>query len=234
MTQEIGDFDQNIANSRILRVSVPEPLIEPFQIADSVAQGQYYLIGSSVRKCIVGETDFPDDVDFLGAFDVNDLMERFGDRAKRMPIGETVKVYGNNEIDFMCNTDIVGDLRERDITISLMCMDREGVIYDPLNYIQDLKDRRIRIEDADRKIKIEPWRIMRVLRFAATLGYEVESLTREACIKNVGMMDLENTDYVMQKLMSVDPAITKRVLELAEEYGILDNVGKLISSRNSE
>ncbi len=150
---------------------------------------------------------------------------------KSNPSGIMKVLQGDKEIDFMSFPDIRGKLETMDVTISLLCMDKYGIVYDPLHYIDDLRNRRIRIENADQKIQIEPWRIIRVLRFAATLGYEVEDLTKEACIKNVNLMDPENenTAYTLKKLRDVDDGITERVLEIAEEYGILGFVNNLIA-----
>lgn len=116
--------------------------------------------------------------------------------------------------------------------MSLTCIDKDGIVYDPLNYIEDLNKRIIRIENAEQKIQTEPERILRVLRFAASLGYEVETLTREACITNAGLMNLGNTEYALNKLMSIDLATRERALKIAGEFGILDLVNNLISKRN--
>jgi len=69
------------------------------------------------------------------------------------------------------------DLERRDLTINAMAEDSEGRIIDPFNGRKDLKDRILRhcspafIED--------PLRVLRVARFAATLGFRIASETMQ-------------------------------------------------------
>jgi len=225
---------QDIINSAILKISIPQPLTEAFRTANSVVGGEFYLIGSSVRKCILKESEFPDDVDFIGAFNLDHIQDYFGDRVvRRWDQFRTIKVLHNNrEIDFIGDTNIKAALQRRDITLSLMCMDRDGVVYDPLNYIDDLNNRLIRIENAEQKIQTEPERILRVLRFAAVLGYEVEPLTRQACITCADLMNSGNTEYALNKFINMNSEARERALAIAEEFGILHFVNNLIPGQN--
>ena len=237
MFHEAKSNNQDITGYKILTVDIPDALKEPFRVADSLAQGEFYLIGSAVRRCILGESEYPDDADFLGDFDLDYLEKFFGDNVigKANKEGRTTKVlHGNQELDFISDTNIRANLAERDMTISLMCMDKNGAIYDPFNYINDLRDKRIRIVDADRKIQIEPWRIIRVLRFAASLGFEVEDLTRQACIKNANLLNVENTTYVISKLLNASGEVTEGVLRMAEDYGISSYVNNLITGGSKD
>ena len=190
-------------------------------------------MGSCVSRCILGESEFPNDVDFLGNFDLERIESFFGNHVigKSNPSGIVRVLQGDKEIDFMSFPNIRSKLEIMDITITLLCMDKFGIVYDPLNYIDDLRNQRIRIENADQKIQIEPWRIIRVLRFVASFGYEVEGLTKEACIKNASLMDPENenTKYTLGKLRGSGVEVTQKVLQIAEEFGILGFVSNLIA-----
>ncbi len=232
MVQEVGNFEhgKDIARSAILKVSIPQPLVEAFQAASSVASGDFYLIGSAVRKCILMESEFPDDIDFVGAFDLDHIQDYFGDQVvRRWDQFRTIKVlYDDREIDFIGDTNIKGALKKRDITLSLMCLDKNGIVYDPLNYIDDLKNRLIRIENAEQKIQAEPERVLRVLRFAAVLGYEVDPLTRQACIAYAYLMNSGNTKYALNRFLNMNAEARERAFAIAEQYGILGLVSQLI------
>ncbi|MDP2630476.1 MAG: undecaprenyl diphosphate synthase family protein, partial [Candidatus Uhrbacteria bacterium] len=134
---------------------IPDPLTKAFQSASSVASGEFYLIGSAVRKCILGEPGFCDDIDFMGAFDLDRIQNHFGNQVvRRWDQFRTIKVLQDDlEIDFISDTNIREALEKRDITLSLMCIDRNGIVYDPLNYIDDLRKKIIRIEDAEQKTR---------------------------------------------------------------------------------
>lgn len=221
-----------IAESKVFNVSIPPSLGKSFQVAGDLTQGEFFLIGSAVRKCLLQETDF-DDIDFIGAFDLDYIQNHFGGRfIRRWEQFRTVKVLDNGlEIDFIDSNNVIDILKNNDITLSLMCIDREGNVFDPLNYFDDFKRRIIRIDEADRKIQISPDRILRVLRFAATLGYEVEDLTKQACIAHACLMTPGNTEYALNKFINMKPEPKKKALVIAEEYGISGFVNGLIASR---
>lgn len=235
MTKEtdLTDYSQEIINSRISEVELSQPLVEAFQVASSVTQENFFLIGSGVRKCILNESGSFDDVDFIGNFDLDRIQKQFGNQVvRRLDQFCTVKIiWGDIEIDFISNTSIKKALEGSDITLSLMCIDKNGVVYDPLNYIDDFRRKLIRIENAEDKIRVGPDRILRVLRFTAELGYEVEDLTKQACISNASLMNAENTEYALKKLLNMDPGKRDRALEIAEKYGILDCVKNIITDK---
>lgn len=225
---------EDIRRSRILEVPISQPLARTFQAANSVASGEFYLIGSTVRKCILGEPIVRDDIDFIGAFDFDKVQSYFGGQVVgRWDKFGTIKVLGNErEIDFINDSNIKAALERRDITLTLMCIDQNGIVYDPLHYIDDLKNRLIRIDKAAAKIQAEPDRVLRVLRFSATLGYDVESLTRQACIDYAYLMNPENTEYALNKFMSLSPEDRQKTLALAENWRIFGFVNDLLYSGN--
>lgn len=225
---------EDIKHSRILEVSIPQPLAETFQTANSVANGEFYVIGSTVRKCILGEPIVRDDIDFIGAFDFDKVQREFGSQVVgRWDRFRTIKVLQDErEIDFINDSNIREALERRDITLTLMCIDRDGIVYDPLNYIDDLKNRLIRIDKAAVKIQIEPDRVLRVLRFSATLGYDVESLTRQACVDYAHLMNPENTEYALNKFMGLSAEDKQKTLALAEDWHISGFVNSLVNTRN--
>lgn len=233
MVQEKGDLEpnQDITSSEILKISIPQPLTEAFQVASRVANGQFYLMGSLVRNCILNESEFLNDIDFIGAFDLDHIQDYFGEHViRRWDQFQTIKVlHDNHEIDFIGDINIKKALEKRDITLSLMCIDKDGIVYDPLCYIDDLRNRLIRIENAEEKIKAEPERILRVLRFAATLGYEVEPITRKVCTTYAGLMNLGNTEYALNKFLNMNTKARERAIAIAEEFGIIDLINNLIS-----
>lgn len=75
------------------------------------------------------------------------------------------------------------DLRRRDFTINAMAMDQKGKIADPFGGQADLNAGIIRaVGDPDTRFREDGLRILRALRFAAVLDYEIEPET-EAALK---------------------------------------------------
>lgn len=87
------------------------------------------------------------------------------------------------------NVEFVSDLKEdllrRDFTINAICYnDTEGFI-DLFGGIEDCKNKIIRaVGNADDRFKEDALRILRALRFASVLSFDIEENTRKAIIKN--------------------------------------------------
>src|SRR5256885_1083339 len=66
------------------------------------------------------------------------------------------------------------DLRRRDFTINTLLMDTAGTIHDPLGGRQDLEAKRLRTPaDPERTFADDPLRMLRAIRFASELGFEL-------------------------------------------------------------
>ena len=78
-------------------------------------------------------------------------------------------------------TDLREDLSRRDFTINAMAMDLRGTVVDPFGGGEDLRRRVLRcVGNPDRRLSEDALRIMRGLRFAATLGLTIDAPTAEA------------------------------------------------------
>ena len=77
------------------------------------------------------------------------------------------------KIEFIKDPKI--DSLRRDFTINALYMDKDGKILDFHNGVQDLKDKIIRmIGEPNNRIKEDPVRILRALRFGLTLNMTIE------------------------------------------------------------
>lgn len=71
--------------------------------------------------------------------------------------------------------DLKTDLLRRDFTINSIVMDKSGKVIDYLNGCNDLNNKVIRlIGNIDEKLKEDPLRILRTIRFATTLDFSIE------------------------------------------------------------
>ncbi len=78
-------------------------------------------------------------------------------------------------------TSLTEDLRRRDFTVNAMAMDQRGEIADPFGGQADLNVGIIRaVGDPDTRFREDGLRILRALRFAAVLDYEIEPETEAA------------------------------------------------------
>ncbi|WP_010095872.1 CCA tRNA nucleotidyltransferase [Ornithinibacillus scapharcae] len=75
------------------------------------------------------------------------------------------------------------DLARRDFTINALAMDKTGKIIDLFNGTSDLHDKIIRtVGNGKERLKEDPLRILRAIRFSSQLGFEIDSNTLEAII----------------------------------------------------
>lgn len=149
---------------------------------------QAYLVGGYVRDYLLGVTSF--DVDIATDALPKDIHKIFNSSKNN---------YGsvNIKIDKL-NVDITtfrkdlnyvnrrpskvvyinnlkDDLERRDFTINAICMNKNGKIIDLLNGCKDLDSRTIKmIGSIDVKLKEDPLRIMRAIRFACILDFKIE------------------------------------------------------------
>ena len=84
-----------------------------------------------------------------------------------------------DSVDFV--RELSEDLKRRDFTINAFAMDTEGQIIDLFNGLSDLSASRLRaVGIATERFNEDALRIMRAMRFAATLNFDVEKETFKA------------------------------------------------------
>ena len=82
------------------------------------------------------------------------------------------------------------DLARRDFNMNAIAMDLQGNLRDPYGGADDIKSRLIRcVGEPDQRFQEDGLRVMRVLRFAAVFGYEIEEQTAQAVHENRTMLD---------------------------------------------
>lgn len=73
------------------------------------------------------------------------------------------------------------DLRRRDLTVNAMAMDVDGVLHDPFGGQEDLRHGILRcVGKPTQRFSEDALRILRTLRFSATLGFLIDEDTRRA------------------------------------------------------
>lgn len=108
--------------------------------------------------------------------------------------------YINNrkpiEIEYVNN--LYEDLCRRDFTMNTMCIDSNGYLIDLLNGKNDINKRIIKtVGDADHKISEDSLRILRAIRFATTLDFNLDEELKKAILKHKHL--LKNLSYFRKK-----------------------------------
>ena len=211
-----------------MSVKYPENVI---RIAKILAASGYkaYAVGGCMRDAIMGR--IPNDWDMTTDCSPEKMIEIFENAGVRtIPTGlkhGTVSVILDNEI-YECTTfridgsytdsrhpdkvtftsDIVEDLRRRDFTVNAMAGDplsRNDQIVDVFGGREDIENKIIRaVGDPEKRFTEDALRILRAIRFATVLDFEIENETNEAAIKLGHRLDgisAERKSVELQKIL---------------------------------
>ena len=98
-------------------------------------------------------------------------------------------------------SSLTEDLARRDFTVNAIAMDADGSIIDPFGGMDDMKRRIIRtVGDPDERFREDALRIMRALRFASVLGFEIEGETEAALFRNSRMLRKISVERIFSEL----------------------------------
>ena len=97
--------------------------------------------------------------------------------------------------------DIREDLARRDFTVNAMALAPDGTVIDPFGGREDLADRVIRcVGEPDARFHEDGLRILRALRFASKLDFEIESATAQCVIADRALLDGISRERVLSEL----------------------------------
>lgn len=205
--------------------------------------GEGYIVGGYVRDSLLGIE--PNDCDFVTNLEYSQLLEIFKNfspkeigkhfgiiqiiyNGKTYEIAKYRKDIGvpddrkNQKIEFTNN--IMEDLKRRDFTINAIAYDGKNFKYVE-GAEEDLKNRTLRfVGDPIERIKEDPLRIMRYLRFLATKnlesGFEIEKLKEYLYL--LDKISIERIrDEFNKIILSKD---IKKALSILEKSGVLEYI----------
>ena len=119
------------------------------------------------------------------------------------------------------------DIERRDFTINTICMNKDETIIDLLNGKKDLKNKIIRVVgNVKTKLIEDPLRILRAIRFATILDFELETeLANE--IKIQGHLVASLSTYRIKEELSkiLTSPNFKKGLQLLKQFELCKNIG---------
>lgn len=197
-----------------------------------------YIVGGTVRDYILRIESYdldcatdatPDEMnEFLP--DANYRFAKFGTVSLKVDYNKVEittfrqeKNYGDkrhpNNVKFVKKIEL--DYVRRDFTINALYIDENKNIIDFCNGISDIRQKTIRvIGDADQRIKEDPLRIIRALRFKLKLGFKLEDSLISAIDNNIELLKTQNQqklNYEIKKMLQNDKV---SAIELLNKYKI--------------
>ena len=172
-----------------------------------------YAVGGCVRDTMLGRA--PNDWDVTTSALPETTLSLFSgaDGFRAVPTGiahGTVTVISGGEHRRPDSVGFTGrleeDLARRDFTINAMAYSPERGLIDPYGGERDLGNRIIRcVGEPERRFDEDALRILRALRFASTLGFEIDDQTAEAAVRlRALILDIsrERVSAELEKLLS--------------------------------
>lgn len=198
-----------------------------------------YIVGGYVRDYLLGITS--NDIDVTTSATPMDIKEIFKEAALPHEDYGSITVmiknirfeittfrreltYYNNripiEIEYI--DDLLEDLKRRDFTINTLCMNKKGEILDLLNGKQDIEDKIIRtVGNSYLKFSEDTLRILRAIRFATNLNFELSDEVKNAIIETKPLLKTLSYERKRQELDKIFTSkYVEKGIELLKELGL--------------
>lgn len=182
-----------------------------------------YAVGGCVRDSLLGKT--PNDWDITTSAKPEDMKSVFADfhcidtGIKHGTVtvvidGEPLEIttfrldgeYEDNRhpksVTF--TSDLGADLGRRDFTVNAMAYSKKTGTVDLFGGQNDLKNGIIRcVGDPDRRFNEDALRILRALRFASALDFEIEEKTAQSLLKNCALLGNISEERIAKELLKL-------------------------------
>lgn len=193
-----------------------------------------YEVGGAVRDYLIGRR--ASDCDFAVGGDCHEIAK---DIAAIIGDGSYVNLHSDTarvvlkyaELDFsnLKGKDIYEDILKRDFTINSIAVDiRTGQIIDVLHGTFDIKSKVIRA-NSDGVFRDDPIRLLRAVRLAGELGYEIEASTRELIKRDAALLKSSAGERIIEEILKIMGfKDSNKYLTLLDELGLLKEVFPII------
>lgn len=225
------------------KISVPKEVIE---ISKALAEAGFeaYLVGGCVRDMLLNREPkdwdvatnarpdaiqklFPESV-YENEFGTVGVKTESEDRKLKVIEVTTYRIEGRytdkrhpDEVKFA--KTIEEDLSRRDFTVNALAMNPKGEVIDPFHGKDDLKKKVIRTVGApEERFGEDALRLMRAVRFAVEMDFEIEKDTRRAAEKLSRELAVIAKERIRDELVKIleTPRAAKGII-LLEELGLL-------------
>lgn len=210
--------------------SIENPIFKTISEASQSLGLESYVIGGFVRDLILGR-NHKKDIDIVAVGSGITLAQKVSELLHNKPKVQVFKNYGTAmlrykdiDIEFVGarkesynfdsrkplveNGSLEDDQNRRDFTINALALSLNekdfGELLDPFNGLDDLKNKIIRTPlDADITYSDDPLRMMRAIRFASQLHFEIEEKSLEAISRNKDRINIISGERIVEELHKI-------------------------------
>lgn len=218
-------------------ITLPKDVAEIIHILEETGY-EAYAVGGCVRDSILGRCPndwdittnaLPQQVKALFSHTIDTGLQHGTVTVMKHHVGYEVTTYrvdgeyedSRHPKSVTFTADLVEDLMRRDFTINAMAYnDRTGIV-DAFGGMKDLENKVIRaVGDPKQRFTEDALRIMRAVRFAAQLGYEIEEKTKEAIGEMAQTLKKISAERIQVELVKLVTSDHPEHMRLLYETGI--------------
>lgn len=210
--------------------ALTNPIFEIVSRASELLGVDSYVIGGFVRDYFL-KRDFKKDIDFVVVGSGIELAQKVSELLPNNPKVQIFKNYGtamlrykDMDVEFVGarkesynfdsrkplvqNGTLEDDQNRRDFTINALAFSLNkknyGALLDPFEGLKDLENKIIRTPlDADITYSDDPLRMMRAIRFASQLHFEIEENSLHSITKNKERINIISGERIVEELNKI-------------------------------
>ncbi len=186
-------FNKELTDFDIVTDAMPEDIVKMFPEVDAtfMKYGVFTLVFEGIK------------------FDLASLREESSYMDSRHPTSITF------------TSDIKKDVLRRDFTINAIYMDDKLHVIDEVNGVADIKSKTLRmVGDPLVRLKEDPLRIIRALRFTLDYDLTIEKSLHKAIKKNINELSNLNPEKVKQDIRKIKCTDKNKIFKLFKKYHI--------------
>ena len=203
-------------------IKCPESINTAFSILENSGY-EAYIVGGCVRDAIMNKE--PNDWDMTTSALPEQIIKAF-DGYKTIPTGlkhgtvtiviesdnieiTTMRIDGkyldNRRPDYVEFTSkIEEDLSRRDFTVNAIAYNPSTGLTDPFGGMEDIEKKIIRcVGNPDKRFGEDSLRILRAIRFASTLNFDIDAQTAESIMKNASLLHNVSSERIRVELVKL-------------------------------
>ena len=210
--------------------ALQHPIFEVVSRASETLHMPSYVIGGFVRDLIL-QRDFKKDIDIVAVGSGIELALKVADLLPNKPKVQVFKNYGtamlrfeDTEIEFVGarkesyhfesrnpvveNGSLEDDQNRRDFTINALALSLNSKTYgdllDPFNGLKDIENKTIKTPlNPDITFSDDPLRMLRAVRFANQLGFDIEETSLQSITQNKDRIGIISGERIVDELNKI-------------------------------
>lgn len=235
-----------------LKSALTDPIFKTIATCAEEIGVECYVVGGFVRDSIL-ERNSGQDIDVVAIGSGIELAKKVAQSLSKNPKVSIFKTYGTAMFRYnLIELEFVGARREsyakesrnpevtegtleddqkrRDFTVNALAISLNyssyGDLLDPFNGLEDLRNRRLKTPlDPNVTFSDDPLRMLRAIRFATQLNFQIETQSFESIKKNHKRIDIISKERIVVELNKILESSKPSIgLKLLEQSGLLKQI----------